>query len=301
MRNAMLILLLFIVGCGSKGAPTQVVLQDGDPLELTMEQSNPTTEKEPFNIVINPEAITYIPADVLGIVASVISEWERIIVEGLPDVPQSDYSHLPYLFPPGKIDDLYIHLVWKDPAVGHDGVVATTRLTISRGDSLGLPFYAHIWLYDTYFSGNRLTPAQKRSAILHEVGHALGFSEYYLSDLISDFGGTHYFWGENAITGYRHVLYNYLGEKLAYGIPDLGVPMEEGLSHWKYPALGWDIMQPFIWGSPIITRVTAGALADLGYKVNYDYTQNPTHLLTKPAIGRPIFRCDGNGLHRVVP
>lgn len=82
-----------------------------------------------------------------------------------------------------------------------------------------------------------------------------------------------------------------MGEKLAFGIPDLRVPMA-GTSHWRFPELQWDIMQPYGMPGSVLIKVTIGAMEDLGYKVNYFQAEYPPSNLTKPAIGRPIFKHD---------
>ena len=138
-----------------------------------------------------------------------------------------------------------------------------------RTEPTHLPFYSEVWIYDGLLDPN-YTTQDRTNVLIHEFAHALGFNEYVIGKTAGTetVGVIPFFNDANAIAAYREILYHYMGEKLAFGIPDLRVPMVGDL-HWRFPELQWDIMQPYGMLGAVLTKVTIGAMEDLGYKVDY--------------------------------
>ena len=300
MQKFVLILCILIVGCAKVPLPTQPEIIEIAPdvgAPLGEQQIAPTVNKEPFQITL--EGVDDLPitsAQKLTILRAKL-QWEDVIVEGLPD-------HTTYFAatPPvaRTIDDILISVLW-EPAPEGERWLGRGGAWYMRPDSTGgLPFYGKITIYDNMLQEDIEV---WKIMMLHEIGHVLGFTEDMFKRKVGilEIGGVRYLNGENAALAYRELLYN-MGEKLAFGIPYIRAPLDsDAPHHWKYPEMRWDTMHPYISIGSALTSVTIGAMADLGYVVDMTRAQPPASYLTKPAIGRPIFRCDGNALHRVVP
>lgn len=286
---ATVFLLTLLMAC-AKGAPTQVhVDETAEPLQETQPIPVP---QDRFRLTLYLGQPMGFPNDVYDAIIWAANQWENVVVSGLPDVPASMYSHLSILPPVVSVDDLLVQFIWKTSE--NPNAVATTHLTVARpAIQGGLPFYAEVWMYD-YLRG--LPQEQQRAVILHEIGHALGFSRAYMAEHLEVISGIRYYGGAHGVKGYREVLYA-LNEKLAISIPDLRVPMELETSHWKFPEMMWDIMQPYIAPQGAISKVTLGVLHDLGHVVDYTNAQMPHPALTKPAIGQPVFRHEHDHTH----
>ncbi len=288
-------ILTVLMACAKVPAPTQVQVNE-TPEPLQSAQTVPVPQ-ERFDIGVYLDNPGTFPLEVSNAIIWARDQWEGVIVGGLPDMPAFTYSHISAIPPVARVDDLLVKFVWKVPT--NPNAVATTHLTVARSPTMGgLPFYAEVWLYDYL---NTLTQAQKRAVILHEIGHALGFSDVYIKEYLEVVSSVKYYSGAHGVQGYREVLYH-LGEKLSFAIPDLRIPMEMETTHWKYPEMMWDIMQPYVAPQSVISKVTLGMLHDLGHVVDYNKAQMPHPVLTKPAIGQPVFKHvhDHTHIHIVV-
>lgn len=295
-KNATVFLVMVLIGCAKPNAPTQVHV-DETPEPLQEAQPIPVPQDR-FRLTLYLDEPMGFPDDVYSAIVRAANQWESVIVSGLPDVPASMYSHLSIIPQVGAIDDLLVKFVWKETS--NPFSVATMHLTVARPATMGgLPFYAEVWMYDYLKS---LPQESQKAAILHEIGHALGFSRAYIEKYLEVVSSVKYYNGAHGVKGYREVLY-YLGEKLSFAIPDLRIPMEMESTHWKYPEMMWDIMQPHVAPQSVISKVTLGMLHDLGHVVDYTKSQMPHPTLTKPAIGRSIFNHehDHTHIHVVLP
>ncbi len=295
MQKFVLILCILIVGCAKVPLPTQPEQRENttpNPLAV-QEYEPPIPEKEPFNITI--KGLEPYHMATYGLFARAAADkWEKIIVEGLPDV--------------GEIDDVVIEFQWGGTVKNYLASARPSLQHLRHGS--GLPCYGVITLYDPidgYINNYAdLKNSDITKIIFHEMGHILGFDLWTLTyggqgDKIESINGAQYFTGGTAIDAYREALYQQ-GEKLAYAIPDLRLPIEPDAFHWRYPALKWDVMAPFFHTDNVVTKVTICALDDMGYTVDLSQAEDPKpSRLTKPAIGRPIFRCDDNAIYGVEP
>lgn len=288
--------LIVLMAC-AKGAPTQVTVDETpEPLQTT--QPIPDAPADRFDIDVYLDDPNMFTPQIGDAIIWAANQWESVIVSGLPDVPASMYSHLSVIPKVGAVDDLLVGFVWKE--TDNPNAVATTHLTVARPVTQGgLPFYAEVWVYGFFRS---LSLESQKVVILHEMGHALGFSRAYIGEHIEVSTGIRYYNGAHGVMGYREVLYA-MGEKLSFAIPDLRIPMETETTHWKFPEMQWEIMQPYVAPQGVISKVTLGVLHDLGHVVDYTRAQKPHWALTKPAIGQPFFKHvhDHTHIHIVLP
>ena len=276
-----------LIGC-SGVAPTQPENTTPNPLSM-QDAEPPVTQSEPFNITFTGYIGAY-----TGFAHAAAAKWEKIIVEGLPDV--------------GGIDDVLIEL--RDGGASKNYIASASASLSHLRHGSGLPYYGTVTIYDpidNYFDIEDIMDAPNSDItkiLFHEIGHVLAFDYWALTygerhaDKVTLINGAQYFTGERAIDAYREVLYQQ-GEKLAYAIPDLLIPLESTAFHWRYPALKWDIMSPYFHTDNVLTAVTVCALEDLGYKVDMSQAEQPNPLrLAKRALGHSFF-CDGTHIRTV--
>jgi Ca2+-binding RTX toxin-like protein len=183
--------------------------------------------------------------------------WERIITQDIPDV-----------FVPGfnLIDDLRIDI----SQVAIDGLnqaLASSTVIASRADS-NLPALAAIQFDSADVTGLELS-GQLTTVALHEIGHSLGFNSVTFAQLglITGAGSADpRFTGSRALVEYNS----------RFNINEGTVPLQgtggPGIAdtHWRESVFGNELMSPFIdAGANPLTRLTVGALQDLGYRVDF--------------------------------
>ena len=280
-----------LISCG-KVAPSLEPEIDEVGDEMQVQQTSPTVQREPFQITLaGVDALPITVSQKMAILEAKF-KWESVIVEGLPDVSYATKS-----MPDGvsRIDDLYINVRWVESE--DDNTLGRAYMNAVRQDGSDLPYWGTAIIYDnmTSYSDGHWT-----HLMMHEIGHILGFDVWLfeLKKLREKTNGTWYFNGEHAVNAYRDILYNHMREKLAFAIPGLRVPMMEQGSHWKYPEMRWDTMHPYVANQSVLTKVTIGAIADLGYIVDMEQAVSPPFWLTKPTLG-PRFMCDGNHIRIV--
>ena len=299
--GAISFILTLLMACAKVPTQPEDVLQSVDE-PVQSQQTTPLPGLETFAITLIIENNMPHYLTVLRAVNEARNKWESVITTGLPGVLESEFSQLqvPELAQSGimYIDDIVIVVRWKG---SDDHRVANVPFIAPREEPTYLPYYSEVWIYDGFLDPN-YNAQDRTNVIIHEFAHALGFNEYVIGKTAGTetVGVIPFFNGANAIAAYREILYHYMGEKLAFGIPDLRVPMV-GTSHWRYPELQWDIMQPYGMPGSVLTKVTVGAMEDLGYKVDYSQAEYPPRNLTKPAIGQPVFKHDHTHIHVVLP
>ena len=273
-----------ILGC-TRATPTSPgeTTEYGEEL-LADQGTGPTTEKEPFNITLLGMEYLPLAAYQKRYIVEAKEIVEGIIVEGLPEVR----IHASIREEP--IDDLAVYIVMGQK----ENALAAASNILNRNNN-GLPYWGVLTIHKGLIDRN-YSSSDWRQVIVHELIHILGFVEPTIQgNLTEKINGVRFFNGENAILGYRDILYNVMGEKTAFAIPDLRVPMAEHEhgTHWKYPEMKWEIMQRHFFRNASLTKVTLGALSDIGYKVDMTKAETPSRYYTKPAIAGPHFACDG--------
>ena len=201
--------------------------------------------------------------------------WSQIITGDLPNVTYQ-----------GKvIDDFQLNVSLQDLGDGLNGYASTLQ---TRPGSRGLPY-----LGEAVINSTKIGNPGIKYTIVHEIAHALGFSQEFWSGTgFKLFGGTTAdprYTGTNALREYNSI----------FGTQATGVPLAEtggaGTygSHWRTSVFGTEIMsvgwdttrtdvRPF-------SRITVGVMQDLGYQVSYKaadpYAKPPASAPDRPASG----------------
>lgn len=213
-----------------------------------------------FQITLN--YLGDVPAALRGAAESAAARWSQVITGDLPDVVDPLTGTV--------IDDILINvqsgLLGGEPSDGAGGALANAGPDEFRATGTRLPWLASVGI-DPADANNPLL----RQIVLHEFGHALGFvAELFVQKnlLAAPASGGVGWVGANALREYRSI----------FGVPNaLNVPMEtEGgaataASHWAESVFGNELMTGFVSGATTLplSRVTVGAMADLGHTVNY--------------------------------
>jgi leishmanolysin len=186
--------------------------------------------------------------------------WEQIITADLPDV--------------GRVDDIFIkarviEIDGKGDFFGH-----AWPSPYVRSDS-GLPVKG-IMEFDKADMREMSNGGILTGVIMHEMGHVLGLGTLwdtsYFDFVNYERGG---YTGENALQEYRRLS----GDSSATYVPlETGGGRGTAYSHWSEDVFDVEMMTGYGgYGDMPISRVTIGALEDLGYTVSYAQA-DPYHL-----------------------
>ena len=187
--------------------------------------------------------------------AEAAARWAQVIVGDLPDA--NDHGT--------AIDDVRIVATAPD-LDGRGGLLGQAAPTGFRPGS-SLP-YKGFMEFDAADLARLESDGQLTDVILHEMGHVLGFGTIWGARGLVQGAGTAdpRFVGANATAQYNAL----------FGTTAGSVPLESGGgpgtadTHWRDSTFGNELMTGFLnlRGNPL-SRVTIGAMADLGYTVSY--------------------------------
>jgi Ca2+-binding RTX toxin-like protein len=183
------------------------------------------------------------------------ARWSQIITADIPDITSSPY---------GFIDDLLIDasIVAID---GPGGILGQAGPDYVRNGSL-LPGHGEME-FDSADVEAMFVSGTWTNVILHEMGHILGIGTLW-DDLNLKNGADNYI-GANALAEYRTISGN---------AGATSVPVEHGGgagtrgAHWDEATFNAELMTGYAEAGGVampISRITVGALRDLGYTVNY--------------------------------
>jgi hypothetical protein len=198
-----------------------------------------------------------LPAAQKAVFERAVNRLQQIIVGDVPGVT----------LPSGQfIDDIQmqVYVEAMDPTVN-----GFARILQRRPGPDGLPYEGEIRI-----NASRIGNPGIYYTIIHEYLHVLGFSDSFFTNvnLVTGLGTTQpLFTGANARREYGSAF----AIAAPAGVPlygDLSAPGSYG-SHWdtgtfgtEIMSVGWDTMSPAL--RPF-SRITVGAMQDLGYQVNY--------------------------------
>lgn len=232
--------------------PAPEPIQPEEPVSPETPTTDPTQPSSPvtdeYNIEFNFDAGAQAYANVFEAAASKL---EAFITLGLPDTTHFDEV----------IDDLLINAsVVSIDGVG--GVLGQAGPDFIRADSR-LPYLGSME-FDSSDMADMAADGSLAAVIVHEMLHVLG-----IGTLWDDLGlrsGANYI-GTNAVEAYQ----NLAGNNSLTSIPlTTGVGPGSDYSHWDENIFNNELMTPFInAGNNPMSVITAGALEDLGYSVNY--------------------------------
>jgi hypothetical protein len=188
-----------------------------------------------------------VPQSVRTVAEQAVNRWARIITGDLASVTENGIF----------IDDfemsIQMGLLGGAPQ-GPGGILANATPTAFRDNGNGLP-YAGITGLDPADIGN---PALLLDIIAHEMGHAFGFTPG--ANVFSRWIVGETFVGANALREYNSI----------FTTTATGVPLQAGVrAHWDETIFGNELMTPGANSTNFISRITVGALQDMGYTVNY--------------------------------
>ena len=215
------------------------------------------TQASQFHITVGYEDSSFTSAQ-RSILSAAVKRWTRVVVGDLPSVTDDGLT----------IDDLFVDAAARD-IDGRGGVLAQASPSAYRdgdGPAGDLPYRGQIEVDRADLRALEQS-GQLLDVLTHELAHVLGFGTMWEEEgLIRDVGSSNpRFTGPVATAQYN----------AAFGRSDSSVPVEnEGGpgthdTHWRESAFGNEMMTGFVdtGGNPI-SRVTVGALADLGYVVD---------------------------------
>ena len=189
-----------------------------------------------------------VPQSVRTVAQQAVNRWARIITGDLAAVTDNGFI----------IDDfemsVQMGLLGGAPSDGPSNVLANAGPTAFRDNGNGLPYKGITGLDPADIANTSLL----LDTITHEMGHAFGFlrgpavfSRWVVGDT---------FVGPNALREYNSI----------FATSATGVPLQAGGGHWDETVFGNELMSPVTTGAPeYISRITIGALNDMGYTVNY--------------------------------
>lgn len=211
-----------------------------------------------------------------AVFTSAAAALESIINEGLSDV-----SYLGETIDDLKID---VSIEWID---GEYGVLGSAGPDLWRSGTF-LPYYGSM-RFDSADMASMASDGILADVIIHEMLHVLGVGTLWqFAGLVS---GANYV-GDSALREYQALA----GDAGLTGIPlTTGVGAGSDYSHWDEGTFDTELMTPFIdFGSNPLSRVTVGALEDLGYTV--DYSQADSYALPAPLYS-PVIHSEPNTLN----
>jgi hypothetical protein len=197
-----------------------------------------------------------LPASQKFVFERAVQRLQTIIVGDIPDVPAGNRT----------IDDMEIRVYVETMPTALNGYAMATAW---RPGTAGLPYQGEI-----HINASRIGNPGIYFTVIHEMLHALGFYDRFFSQTGTIVGlGTNapLFTGVNATREYN----SYFGLASSAGVPLYEDPTAQGsyASHWSTSVIGTEIMSVG-WNTAStelrpFSRITVGAMQDIGYTVNY--------------------------------
>lgn len=191
-------------------------------------------------------------------VQNAVSKWQQVLVGDLPDVDVAGNGT-------DIIDDfrITVSVVPLSPFI-----LGFARSTAYRDGVGGLPYAGEMTMNSLYADEDGF-----EGTILHELGHALGFTPNLWDDLglLDDaVASDPRFTGSNATREYQQI---FAVNETSVPLYEVGQPNDGSYgAHWRDSFFGDEIMvsaaDPNVLPGPL-SSITIGAFEDLGYQVDY--------------------------------
>lgn len=232
-------LIATVTGVGVTATGTASIQDDDSAFEITLTYDNPS-----------------LPTAQRSVFQRAVQRLQSIIVGDVQDVTVGGRV----------IDDIEIKVYVEAMSASYNGYAMATAW---RPGPAGLAYQGEI-----HINSARMGNPGIYYTIIHEMLHALGFSSNFFTETntISGLGTTSpLFTGSNAVREYASAF----RLQTAAGVPLYEDPSAQGsyASHWstavfgtEIMSVGWDTMST---GLRPFSRITAGVLQDIGYRVNY--------------------------------
>jgi len=269
---------------GSETLTVFVTPRGGTPSQLSAVMTiNDYVPPDPYSIDFEFDAS--VPGSLQSLFTAAADLWENVIVGDLPDVTLGNGI---------IVDDLLIQV---DVADLGDSVIALAGFTDIRIGNTSAPANGNFsqnglpYIGQMTINTNFQAEVGIGNTIAHEIGHVIGFGTLWQNDVgtFADFVegiGTDdpVYVGGNAVREYNQIFSNASPSVPLYEISTADPPAYDGSygSHWRdsvfndYPAYGELMTAAYpVDGNngaaipSLLSRVTVGALDDLGYVVSY--------------------------------
>lgn len=270
---------------GSETLTVYVTPQGGTPSELSAVVTiNDYVAPDPYTIDFEFDAT--VPGSVQALFNAAADLWENVIVGDLPDVRLANGI---------VVDDLLIQVSMADLGSSVIALAGFTDIRIGNSSApangnfsqSGLPYIGEMTINTTFETAVGLA-----NTITHEIGHVIGFGTLWQAgvgsfpDLVTGIGTDDpVFVGSNAVREYNSIFSTVGSSVPLYEVSSATPPAYDGSygSHWRdsvfndYPYYGELMTSAYpVDGDAngavipsLLSRVTVGALDDLGYVVNY--------------------------------
>lgn len=242
----------------------------------------PAAGSDPFAITVVFAADSSLTAAQQAAFTSAAARWSQVIAAGLPDVPNVRLSTGDTV----TVDDVTI--VARSLPIDGPGHVLGQAGPRQVRPGTTLPLWGEME-FDSADLSSMEASGTLQGVILHEMGHVLGIGTLWDRYLTS--GGACASAARVQYTGAAG-----LGEYRQLGGQAAAVPVEDQYGegtrcgHWKESVFQSELMTGFTSRSRMpLSRLTVGALADLGYSVNYGAADSYTiPNVSAQTLGMPI-------------
>ena len=246
-------------------APGSIVLRASARGRASVDTVNVMPPSQ-FTITLRPGVsgdgtVSTIPPKLQRALDRAVKRWRQVIREDLPAAPirlAANSCRNPAL--DETVNGVLVHV--RVPALGFGGVLAQATACVLRGDGRTIQGFME-------FNSDvldRLGEDELFYTAAHELGHVLGIGTiWYRSDglpaLISRSGTTNIFVGPQA-----NAQFNLIDNRAVYTGPTVPISTDRG--HWDPRVLLLELMEPFARSTTRFSRLTVGAMGDMGYVVN---------------------------------
>lgn len=222
------------------------------PTVVASQPTTPPATTGAYDIVLASSGLT---ASQQTIFNQAVARWEQIITG---DLPNASYNGI-------AVDDLLIN-ARVSPIDGVGNILGQAGPDAFRSGTM-LPYHGTME-FDSADVAAMEANGALYSVVVHEIGHILGLGTLWGNRGLIVGAGTSNprYTGTNALSAYNAI----------FGVNETGVPVENtGGSgtrdaHWRESVFSTEVMTGFAGpGNNLpVSRITVGALADLGYQVN---------------------------------